>query len=333
MALIDKTSIGTGNTIQAEHITRIIDALNESGSYEIIATGSFTGSFTGDGSGLTGITSVATASYAHYAVSASYEINYETSSSYADFAKTASYTSAITGSTNTLPIFDGNNSISNSAISTDGESYFIDIPAGAIQFRGTDTSIDRITINPDDSEIIFRNDSSYDGRFLYNSVTGNRIWTLPDASGTIALTTDTPASASYAVTASHALSVNWSGLPAEYGVAVSDETTDLTTGTAKLTFRMPFAMTLTNIRASVTTAPTGADILVDVNASGGSIINSAIAPLRIDATEKTSVTAANQPLITTSTLNDDEEITIDIDQIGSTVAGAGLKVTLIGYRT
>ena len=52
MALIDKTSIGTGNTIQAEHITRIIDALNESGSYEIIATGSFTGSFTGDSNGL-----------------------------------------------------------------------------------------------------------------------------------------------------------------------------------------------------------------------------------------------------------------------------------------
>ena len=102
MALIDKTSIGTGNTIQAEHITRIIDALNESGSYDIIATGSFTGSFTGHGSGLTGVTVTptlsatsasyaVTASHALYAVSASYEINYETSSSYADFAQTASY--------------------------------------------------------------------------------------------------------------------------------------------------------------------------------------------------------------------------------------------------
>ena len=70
MALIDKTSIGTGNTIQSEHITRIIDALNESGSYEIIATGSFTGSFTGDGSGLTGVTvtSAPSATSASYAV-------------------------------------------------------------------------------------------------------------------------------------------------------------------------------------------------------------------------------------------------------------------------
>ena len=108
MALIDKTSIGTGNTIQAEHITRIIDALNESGSYEIIATGSFTGSFKGNGSGLTGVTvttaqtasyvlgskvsgAVALATTASYAVSASYEINYETSSSYADTSISASH--------------------------------------------------------------------------------------------------------------------------------------------------------------------------------------------------------------------------------------------------
>jgi len=32
-------------------------------------------------------------------------------------------------------------------------------------------------------------------------------------------------------------------------------------------------------------------------------------------------------------LADDAEITIDIDQVGSTVAGAGLKIWLIGTRT
>ena len=47
MATISKTGIGTGGIVQAEHLTRIIDALNESGSAEIIATGSFSGSFTG----------------------------------------------------------------------------------------------------------------------------------------------------------------------------------------------------------------------------------------------------------------------------------------------
>ena len=47
MAIISKSGIGTGNTIQAEHITRIIDALNGTGSADVIATGSFTGSFNG----------------------------------------------------------------------------------------------------------------------------------------------------------------------------------------------------------------------------------------------------------------------------------------------
>lgn len=117
-------------------------------------------------------------------------------------------------------------------------------------------------------------------------------------------------------------------------IAVSDETTDLTTGTAKVTFRMPFAMTLNSghagARASVTTAPTGADIKVDINVTGSGSIFSTV--ITIDATEKTSTTAA-APVITDTTLDDDAEITIDIDQIGSTVAGAGLKVYLIGTLT
>ena len=35
-------------------------------------------------------------------------------------------------------------------------------------------------------------------------------------------------------------------LPAEIVVACSDETTALTTGTSKVTFRMPYAMTVTS---------------------------------------------------------------------------------------
>lgn len=113
-------------------------------------------------------------------------------------------------------------------------------------------------------------------------------------------------------------------------VAVSDETTDLTTGTAKVTFRMPFAMTLTGVRASVTTAPTGSVLTVGINEAGVSILSTKIT---IDATEKTSTTAATPPVISDTSLADDAEMTIDIDTVGSTVAGAGLKVTLIGYKT
>lgn len=119
--------------------------------------------------------------------------------------------------------------------------------------------------------------------------------------------------------------------PREFiAIAPSDETTDLTTGTAKATFRMPYAFELSDIRASVTTAPTGSVLTVDVNETGSTILSTKIT---IDATEKTSTTAATPPVISDSTLADDAEITIDIDGIGSTIAGAGLKVYLIGNRT
>lgn len=112
-------------------------------------------------------------------------------------------------------------------------------------------------------------------------------------------------------------------------VAVSDETTDLETGTAKLTFRMPYAFTLTAVRASVTDAPTGAALQVDINEGGASILST---ELTIDDGEKTSTTAATPAVISDTSLADDAEMTIDIDVVGSTNAGKGLKVTLIGHR-
>jgi hypothetical protein len=118
-------------------------------------------------------------------------------------------------------------------------------------------------------------------------------------------------------------------LPVEIQLAASDETTALTTGTAKVTFRIPHAMTLTGVRASLTTAQASGSIFtVDINQSGSSVLGT---KLTIDNTEKTSVTAATPATITTSALTDDSEITIDIDQIGNGTA-TGLKITLIGVR-
>ena len=119
------------------------------------------------------------------------------------------------------------------------------------------------------------------------------------------------------------------GLPVEIQLACSDETTACTTGTAKVTFRMPYAMTLTAVRASVTTAPTGSTFVIDINETATTILST---KLSIDASEKTSTTAATAAVISDSALADDAEITIDFDQIGSTIAGAGVKVTFIGTR-
>jgi hypothetical protein len=112
--------------------------------------------------------------------------------------------------------------------------------------------------------------------------------------------------------------------------ALSDEATDLTAGTAKLTWRTPYAITITGVRASVNTAPTGSTIIVDINEGGSTILST---KLSIDASEKTSTTAASAAVISDTSLADDSEITFDIDQIGSTIAGKGLKVSIIGFRS
>ena len=111
-------------------------------------------------------------------------------------------------------------------------------------------------------------------------------------------------------------------------IAVGDETTAHTTGNGKVTFRMPYAFTLTDIRASLNTAAISGTFTVDVNEDGVSILST---KLTFDATEKTTTTAATAPVISDASLADDAEISIDIDNIGGG-SGAGLKVYLIGHR-
>lgn len=117
-------------------------------------------------------------------------------------------------------------------------------------------------------------------------------------------------------------------------MACSDETTALTQGNGKVTFRMPYAFTITDIRASLTTAGTGANLVtVNVNNGGTSILTNKVT---LDATEKTSTTATTAFSFTSAAaalLADDAEISIDIDQIDSGGVSAGLKVAIIGYKT
>jgi len=85
MAIINKTGITNGGTIQAEHVTRAIDALSGGSTDTIVATGSFSGSLVG---ALTGTASFATS--ASRAVSASFATSASRSTS-SSFATTASF--------------------------------------------------------------------------------------------------------------------------------------------------------------------------------------------------------------------------------------------------
>ena len=129
------------------------------------------------------------------------------------------------------------------------------------------------------------------------------------------------------VTSGSALS--WGYPTGCFTIACSDETTALTTGTAKVTFRAPFAFTLPTIpRASLSTASTSGNPAIDINEGGVSIFSTT---LTIDANEKTSTTAATPAVLSDTSIADDAEITIDIDTAGT--GAKGLKVYIYYVRS
>ena len=87
-------------------------------------------------------------------------------------------------------------------------------------------------------------------------------------------------------------------------------------------------LTIRSVRATVNTAPTGASIIVDVNLSGTTIFTTQANRPTIAAAAKTSgkVTSMN-----VTTVPDGGYLTVDIDQIGSTLAGADLVVQVELY--
>lgn len=109
-----------------------------------------------------------------------------------------------------------------------------------------------------------------------------------------------------------------SALPGLTCWAISDRSSDLTTGTNKILFEFPFAITVTGVSAWVGTAPTGASVLIDINEAGTTILGN---KLRIDDGETSSSTASTAATITDSAIAANALVSIDIDQVGSTTTG------------
>lgn len=111
---------------------------------------------------------------------------------------------------------------------------------------------------------------------------------------------------------------------------VTDDSTALTSGTGKFSFRLPYGYTLTGVRAALVISQTsGSAVTIDINHNGSSVLST---KLTFDNGERTTTTAATPAVISTSALSDDAEISIDIDTIGDGTA-KGLTVSLIGYQS
>ncbi len=102
---------------------------------------------------------------------------------------------------------------------------------------------------------------------------------------------------------------------------------DLTIGNGKsAVVIMPFGMTVTDVDLKVKTAPTGQQLIVDINEQGSTIFST-----RPEIDAAATREDGNHALSDTS-LAAGAEITIDIDQVGSGTAGNGLTIMLKGVR-
>ncbi len=113
--------------------------------------------------------------------------------------------------------------------------------------------------------------------------------------------------------------------------ACSDETTAITTGTAKTTWRMPYPFQVLGVKASLTTAgSTSGTTTIDINDDGTSILSTKIT---IDQGELTSESAATPPVLATTgyTILPDSSMTTDVDAVSGGETETGLKVEIIGY--
>lgn len=110
----------------------------------------------------------------------------------------------------------------------------------------------------------------------------------------------------------------------DYGIIPYTVSGTLTVQTGAVRLYFGQNATIRRINAGVGTAPTGTSLIIDVNKNGTTLFS----------------TQGNRPTIAVSTFSDTENLpdvvsvsagdylTVDIDQIGSTIAGENLTVTI-----
>lgn len=96
-------------------------------------------------------------------------------------------------------------------------------------------------------------------------------------------------------------------------------------------FRAPYPLNIVYVRASLSIAATGADLILDIKMNGASIFTPGNL-LTIDAGSKTSVGSASPPAYAITAVPDDAEFTVFVTQVGSTLTGAGIKVSITGTK-
>jgi hypothetical protein len=90
------------------------------------------------------------------------------------------------------------------------------------------------------------------------------------------------------------------------------------------TFIVPFSATLIKAYAYAGTAPTGANLIVDINKNGTTIWTTQANRLTINAGDS----SASQTAFDVTSLTEFDRLSLDIDQVGSIIPGSDLTITL-----
>jgi hypothetical protein len=116
-----------------------------------------------------------------------------------------------------------------------------------------------------------------------------------------------------------------------FAIAIDSAIANATPG-LKYTDRFPFPFTLLTLHLNLGTAASGSTFQVDVKKNGVSVFTT---KLTVDATEKTSKTAAVPYVLTTPTIafTTDDEYAVIIDQVGAVVAGKNPVLYMLGKKT
>lgn len=91
-----------------------------------------------------------------------------------------------------------------------------------------------------------------------------------------------------------------------------------------------FAGTLISVKASCRVAPTGQSAVLDLHKNGTTVLTN---KCKIEVSETDTDDATTQPSIATATFLAGDVFTVDIDQVGSTVAGQGYEMEIEIERT
>lgn len=116
---------------------------------------------------------------------------------------------------------------------------------------------------------------------------------------------------------------------AEFAIAISDETTAITTGNGKVTFYAPYAFTITAAYASLSTSGS-TNSAFDIKLTGTTIFSNA-SKMVVDLNTHHSSQSTFTPTITATTVPAFSKIALDILSAGTAAAGA--KIYILGTKT